>query len=447
MTMELRRCGMAAGLAVACACASCGSDDSGGASSGSGGSAASGGSGGSSQLDGSPLDVNTNPDGQYDGPMCSGDSFTGQTLPLDLFVMMDQSGSMVAKNDAAKTISKWQAVTTGLSSYFEAEASKGDDIGVGIQFFPLPVVPVSSIPVCAQGVSCAGSDLCLHTGDQWLCVGPCTTSATCGGGECVDAGAMVCSNDSCQVSDYAQPEVALGPIASTKGAVLAAMAQHAPYMYTPTGPALEGAIQYAKGYQQAHPERRVIVVLATDGQPTECPATDTTQQLVEKVKSVAAAGLAGTPSVRTFVVGVVQYGDTEAIANLQAIAASGGTTEALIAQPNDDLATAFSDALLTITGEALSCEYKIPEADGGALDYGKVNVVFAINGGAEQTVYHVADASKCDPTLGGWYYDPSTGAPESIKLCAATCTNLKSPGQTVDLSFQIGCATQNMPPK
>jgi hypothetical protein len=61
-------------------------------------------------------------------------------------------------------------------------------------------------------------------------------------------------------------------------------------------------------------------------------------------------------------------------------------------------------------------------------------------------VYHVQDASKCDATLGGWYYD-SAADPKSIKLCPATCAEFHKAGQTVDLGIQIGCLTQNMPPK
>jgi hypothetical protein len=444
--MRRRRWAVAAVVTLAAGVVgtSCGSSDSDG-----GGASASGGNGGKSGADGGTvMDVNTSSDAPYDGPICGGDTFTGQTWPLDLFVMMDQSGSMVAKIDQAKTISKWQAVTTGLSSYFQAEASAGDNIGVGIQFFPLPVVAVDSLPKCATTADCSGANMCLTTGELKACVKPCSSSAECGGAECVDAGAKICANDSCTAANYATPEVAIGPVSSTKDAVLSAMGNHHPMMYTPTGPALEGALQYAKGYQQGHPDRKVIVVLATDGQPTECPSTDTEQALADKVKGIAAAGLAGTPSVRTFVVGVVTFGeDAQVITNLHAIAAAGGTTEALIAEPKEDLAKAFSDALLKITGEALSCDYKIPLTDGGKPDFAKVNLVIKINGGADQVVYHVQDASKCDPALGGWYYDPPTGEPEHIKLCAATCAALNKSGQTVEVGFEIGCATQNMPPK
>jgi len=42
---------------------------------------------------------------------------------------------------------------------------------------------------------------------------------------------------------------------------------------TPTVPALQGAINYAKAYAPQHLDRKTIVVFATDGMPTECPWT------------------------------------------------------------------------------------------------------------------------------------------------------------------------------
>ncbi len=440
---------VAALFVVVAACGGSGNDS--GGPSGSGASAAHDGGVGDVVV----IDTGfggSNAEGGWDGPTCAAQGYSAEVYPLDMLLMMDQSGSMVNTIDAAQTITKWQAVTTGLGTFLQTQSTTGADLGVGIQFFPLPVAALNTLPACPQGNECGADSYCVHTGDQRVCLKSCLVTADCGGPECVPAGGNihVCANDSCEPADYGAPEVAVGPLAQTKDAVLNAMKAHVPIMWTPTGPALSGAIQYAKAYAPQHTDRRIIVVLATDGLPTECPADQTADQLIEQVKQAAKNGVDGDASIRTFVVGVVHPDDATyqtSVANLNAIAVQGGTNEALIVHPQQDLATQFADALGKIKGEALVCEYKIPLSDGGKPDFGAVNVEYALNAGATQTVYHVADASKCDGALGGWYYDPdpNNGDPTSIILCPQTCTLLQKPGQKVDFNFKLGCATTEMP--
>lgn len=383
--------------------------------------------------------------GDGSGAACAAETFRGEVWPVDLYVMMDQSGSMISAIDEAKTTSKWSAVTTGLGAWLDGEAAEGRDVAVGIQFFPLPVVPISSIPACQQGVACQGGAQCLHTGDVWMCVSPCATSSDCTGTECVDAGVRICANDSCAVEDYATPAVPVGPVGATRPAILQAMAERQPMMYTPTGPALEGAIRLARQHQLAHPSRKSVVVLATDGQPTECPATSSSEDLVEGVKAIAKSGVAGVPSIRTFVVGVIQQGDQSAETNLNAIAWAGGSPSAVIVRPNESLAATFSEALLSITGQALACSYRIPQPTSGTPDHGKVNVVIEAGGGV-RTIFYVESESACDGELGGWFYEPSSSDPESIRLCDVTCDEVTT-GIATSLSVAVGCVTEVMPPR
>ena len=67
---------------------------------------------------------------------------------------------------------------------------------------------------------------------------------------------------------------------------------------TPTSAALQGAINSAKAFATANPGHTAIAILATDGLPTECDTN------IANIKAIAAAGLAGTPSVKTYVIGV-----------------------------------------------------------------------------------------------------------------------------------------------
>ena len=67
-------------------------------------------------------------------------------------------------------------------------------------------------------------------------------------------------------------------------------------------PALTGALQYARAWAAAHTDRKTVVVLATDGDPSFCSGNT-----VQDVANVAQAGFTATPSVETFVVGVGRW--------------------------------------------------------------------------------------------------------------------------------------------
>ncbi len=97
--------------------------------------------------------------------------------------------------------------------------------------------------------------------------------------------------------------------------------------------------------------------------------------------------------------------------------------------------------------QPLTCEWVIPPPpQGQTLDPNKVNVEF-INqdNGTKETLFHVDDASKCDPLLGGWYYD-NNAAPKAVKACPASCSKI-TPVVKGRIDVVFGCATQNLPPR
>ena len=209
---------------------------------------------------------------------------------------------------------------------------------------------------------------------------------------------------------------------------------------TPTVPALQGAIDHARAWAQNHKDHKVIVVLATDGTPSVCSASKKSTELVQDVKKVAQAGVAGTPSIKTFVIGVLNPADIVAKNSLNQMAQAGGTGQALIVDPNQDMTAAFEQALLTIRGAAMQCEFKIPNDPN--LDFDQVNVVYHAVNGDKATVYYVGDPSKCDPKLGGWYYDtpdPDKQTPTKIILCDNSCQFMQKVGGRIDI--EIGCET------
>lgn len=382
----------------------------------------------------------------FDGDNCNGLTVAAEPYPLDMYVMMDQSGSMsMPVGFSGKT--QWTAIEAAFTDFLQANPSTG--LSMGIQYFPLPLVPWNQVPTCnAQSPNCASDSLCLQLDNGDHCMKKCSGGNCANGAECLssdsDAGSYeYCSNDSCDSSVYATPEVEIGELPGNNTAIIQSIQAHSPLTMTPTAPALDGAIQHASSWAKAHPGRTTVVVFATDGMPTVC--TEGAMMPINKVKDIAKAGVNGTPSIRTFVIGVIAMGNTISANNLNAVAAAGGTGKAFIIQVNQDMTQQFTQALDAIRGAMMECEFKIPQS-GGTPDYGSVNVQYEAVNTDKTTLYYVGDASQCDPTNGGWYYDkdPANSTPEKILLCPQNCDYIHAKGGKIHVV--IGCKTVT-PPK
>jgi hypothetical protein len=195
---------------------------------------------------------------------------------------------------------------------------------------------------------------------------PCLTNVAFAG-ICLPNTTGVCNDRLvCDAPSYATPAVEIAPLPAAVPALLASIEAQAPNGGTPSGPALSGAIDQAREWANAHPGHTVTVLLATDGLPTDCAPID-----VDALTAIAAAGLAGRPSVRTFAIGVFGSDDPADAANLDAIARAGGTQSAFVIDTGDDIAVGFLDALNAIRGT----EFELPAPGvGETLDHGLVNV-------------------------------------------------------------------------
>jgi len=231
------------------------------------------------------------------------------------------------------------------------------------------------------------------------------------------------------VTAYATPEVPIAPLPGVESDIITSIASHNPGGNTPTSAALQGAVDYTTTWATANPDHVVIVVLATDGEPTSCDTN------LNNINAIAAAGANGTPPILTFVIGVGSD-----LTTLNGIAAAGGTTEAFLVDTNQDVTQQFLDALNTIQGTALGCIYSIPQPDMGTPDYGKVNVEYTPgDGGPTQTIPKVTGPEDCPTDSYAWHYDDNNN-PTQIVLCEFACSELSS-----DLMGQIdivlGCAS------
>jgi hypothetical protein len=327
------------------------------------------------------------------GAECAGNVFDGEAIPLHMIVMMDRSVSM--GDDREDYLipgggTKWDAVREGFVEFVDLPQSAG--IGMGIDFF---------------------------------------------------------GQDSCDAQDYSTPDVQIDVLPGVGPYILDAYDGWNPGANTPMRPALEGAIMYAEQWQADHPGNRIIVVLVTDGVPNGCgdppEPSDQMREGVGRIAEVAAAGLAGNPSIRTFVLGIegLEVPVEDFRYACTTIATAGGS-QAVIIEANDDLAAEFSAALDGIREEAAPpCTYGVPlPPPGEELNLNQVNVVLQPPGGREpEGILNVASLDQCGN--GGWYYDPPDD-PATIELCPSTCGVVS---QLNGASFQVvfGCATVTGP--
>lgn len=305
-----------------------------------------------------------------------------QLTPVNLVIMYDKSGSMGDPNNQPPFDPnlKWIPVGTAMKSFFADARSAG--MKASLQYFPI---------FDAQF----------------------TVATTCGS------------------KTYETPSVSLRqlPDATTFAQSIDATS---PMGNTPTRPALAGAIDYAISTATAAPDEHTFVVLVTDGEPTLCDNGGIAEN-INLVTAQAERGANNNPSIKTYVIGV-----GTAKANMDKIAKSGGTQQAIVVDTNNPAQTNedFQKAMEQIRGTALTCSFAIPPApDGKVIDKNAVNVQYTDGGGATNTLTYNADCAGG----AGWHYD-DPAAPQKIVLCDGTCqTTRADAGGKVSIAF--GCAT------
>jgi hypothetical protein len=311
-----------------------------------------GGGGEADARDGANRDVSTEQQG------CLSQVANLDLIADDIFIMLDKSGSMnCPANDSMCEVppapviypTRWDAFAQAVSSFVNAPGSAG--IGVGLGHFS------------------AGSG--------------------------------------CDVGAYAMPTVSIAPLPGNTSAIQNAIAGIMPGGNTPTVPALQGALQFARTYTENTPGRAASVVLVTDGYPNGCAST------IAAAAMVAQQAYEGTPSTKTYVIGL---GNTAALDQV-ALAGSGGARHYFPA--DGDVVTQLLAALTTISG-VNTCNYALP-ATGDPLS---VNVQVTIGGGMPAVIRYVGSAAMC-ALNGGWFFDNPT-SPTKLILCPQTCDPIRT---------------------
>lgn len=189
---------------------------------------------------------------------CGGMSYEADPQPVDIYIVMDASGSMFVP-----VVGAWYVVAQAVKTFVGSPQMQG--VGVALNLYNNECsVDVNAMPMVSMAELPGNAAMVGTTLDTYL--------------------------------------VPIGMLDSYT---------------TNTAPALRGGVQHQIAWQAAHPERKAVVLLVTDGFPTnECGSLD--------VEGAAAEGLAS--GIQTFVLGL---GNTF---GLDAVAVAGGTGAAVVAE-------------------------------------------------------------------------------------------------------------------
>ena len=332
------------------------------------------------------------------GKPCHTVSTTITVNPLDIMMLLDESGSMAYQF-------KWFAVKDAVQSFVTNRRFSG--MGVGIQYFPTRTPPL------------------------------------------------------CRLADYLSPEVPIGTLPDHSATLTTSLNRQVinSLNSTPMSPALAGTGEYLRTYVATKPGHQGLVVLMTDGLPDNtCTRGDTTStpevypNTIPNVVRTAERAYTGNPPIKTFVVGVGKN-----LQDLNEIADAGGTKAAILVDVQADNATRqFVDALESIRRSALGCEFNLPStrlADGTLIDPNFVWMRLYPEGDDPSLIVQVPTIASCtgdgSPKYGWYFFRPGAdsqgsfdaGSSDVIRLCPATCDYITS-GITGKIQADFRCGAK-----
>lgn len=335
--------------------------------SGAGGAGAGASTGASGGGDGA-IDFGNHGDGGLDeDAACVSTSVEADMIPLDILILLDRSGSMYGAN--------WNGATAAIQQFVNDPASAG--IHAGIVYFPID-----------------------NPNDGRMC----------------------------NYEHYDTPVIPIAELPQNASKIAQSITSESPNGGgTPMFGALKGALKYATAFQDSHPAHKVIVVLASDGDPNSCsPSEDQIDTIAHLAESAY-----NYNEVETYVIAL--QGTT--VANLNKIAAKGGTAAAFDVTANIGQ---FAKKMEEIRTAALACEFMIPSAPPGEiLQYDKVAVKVTSADQTQKEIPRVLAAQSCG-SKEGWHYDDVV-VPGKIVLCPASCAAVKAE-LDAKVGVYFGCA-------
>lgn len=375
---------------------SSGGASSGGSSENTGGATSSGGMGGMGG-DGLPSDVSFtfDPTKDKEPDVCAAKQLEGTQIPLDMFIILDQSGSMAsgaviqppapACGIGPATVlegSRWCNAITALDGFFKDPSS----VGMGIAYSEFESTGCEAF---------AGMDVpfnVIEAGDANGHLGALFTAL---------------SDDGPRNNTF------------TEGAVLTLIDQTTSHV--PTG------------------SRRAVTVLVTDGSPTGCLTGAADAEMVE-LNALLKAHYQDK-DIPNFIIGM----DGAAGDLLESLAVDAGAllhtdnclpghSECSYYSVGDGDPAVFIQALEAIRGQAVGCEYTVPKADVGVSVLDSLTVKYKQDIASDAEVLQRV-GSEADCVADVQYWVDTSGADEAIvKLCQNTCDR-RGPETTVEMEL------------
>lgn len=317
--------------------------------------------------------------------VCAAEVITARLAPVNLFLMVDRSGSMAMDG-------KWTLATGALRTFLRDPRAEG--LRVGLRFF---------------------SD---------------------------DEPMVGCTMQGCSIDACAEPLVDFGSLATASGdgdaheaLLVDALDRTFPRsgLGTPIYPALGGALQRAGIYQSEHPTEKTVVVFVTDGEPNGC------NQDIRDISALA-ADAHDAFGVLTYAIGL--EGSNEA--QMDEIAGAGRTNEGIFIRSSGSAEQELLNALNAIRGQTMSCDFELPTARAGVgtIDVDKVNITLQAQE-AQTPLYRVESETACSAAGAAWYYD-NPSAPRRIHLCPSACETASGQGRSLEL--EVGCVDTRRAP-
>lgn len=327
---------------------------------------------------GSTLDSGLTGDGSLDpDSACAATRRKAEPAPLDLYLMLDMTGSMINPAGDGGIEKRADALRAGMKNFLSSPDSEG--IGAAAQKFPV----------------------------------------------------MIGQNESCDPADYATPAIPWSLLPNP--ALVDWIGQISAQGYTPTVAALQGAVDGCIARMTEEPEHSCAVVFVTDGHPEgDCQPTEEDA----KPHVGAIASYASDHGVLVFAVG---FPGIDALGEevLQIAASAGGTDVPHIISATGDVSDAFVQALEDIRNDAMGCEFKIPSSDEGQVNPNLVSVTYtASDTGLEEEIPRVDTGADCGVGE-GWYYNDAAH-PTRLILCPATCARVEADLEG-EVEVLLGC--------
>lgn len=95
-----------------------------------------------------------------------------------------------------------------------------------------------------------------------------------------------------------------------------------------------------------------------------------------------------------------------------------------------------ADAIAKVRGQVLGCVFDLPTPEAGVVDLTKVNVSYAVGGGAQDQLFKRASPTEDCSTTGCWDYT----ATNQVELYGKACTDVLA-ATDADVEITVGCAT------